>query len=110
MAFLFEVIGLQTARGRLLCIGLITLAVFAAPYSWLAQLSLWDRLGWHSAPSIGLTRAYWLLLHGHVQAAWHRNWLIFPVLAIVLLILVRDSWVLGSRHRLGGQFFRKPQN
>lgn len=94
MSFLTEVIGLQTPRGRLICIGIITCLVFIAPYSWLAHLSLWDRLGWHSAPSIGLTRAYWLLLHGQPRASWHRNWLIFPVLALFFSILARDVWVI----------------
>ncbi len=99
MTFVFEVVGLQTARGRLLCVGLITIAVFSAPYSWLAHLSLWDRLGWHSAPSIGLTRAYWLLLHGQPRAAWHRNWLIYLVLVILLPLLIRDILTLTSRRR-----------
>ncbi len=98
MSLLLEVIGLQTPRGRLICIGIITLLVFIAPYSWLAHLSLWDRLGWHSAPSIGLTRAYWLLLHGHPRASWHRNWLIYPVLVVFIPLLFRDAWVLVGRH------------
>jgi hypothetical protein len=80
---------LQTARGRLLFFAVISLLIFVAPYEWLGRLSIWQALNIPS-PSIGLTRAYHLLLHGDFEGAWQRNKLIFVVIAIGLFILVRD--------------------
>ncbi|MDZ7786173.1 MAG: DUF2752 domain-containing protein [Candidatus Saccharibacteria bacterium] len=71
---------------------LASFVIFFSQYHWFENLSLWKNLGWESAPSIGLTRAYWLLLHGDVQAAWERNWLIFPVLLILAMIFMRDLY------------------
>lgn len=85
-----EIVTLSTAKGRLLFFALTTLIVFFVPYSWLNNLSLWQRLGWHSAPSIGLTRSYHLIIHGDPVAAWHRNPLIYLVLLIWLAIMTKD--------------------
>lgn len=87
-----EIIGLQTPRGRVICFLAASAAIFVAPYDWLAGLSLWQRLG-IDAPSIGLTRAYWHILHLDPVAAWQRNRLIFVVLAIGLPMLARDAFV-----------------
>lgn len=78
--------------------GLITLSVFFVPFDWLAQLSVWQALGVPS-PSIGLTRAYWLLIHGDPVAAWERNKLIFLVLAVGIPLLARDAFlIIKSRY------------
>jgi hypothetical protein len=90
--YLIEIIGLQTARGRLLFFAVASIAIFLAPYSFLSRLSIWQHLGWDSAPSIGLTRAYWHLMHLDVSAAWVRNPLIFAVLLIGLPMLARDGY------------------
>ena len=63
--------------------------MFFAPYEWLARLSIWQAFNIPS-PSIGLTRAYHLLLHGDVDGAWQRNKLIFIILAVGFFILARD--------------------
>lgn len=84
-----EIVGLQTARGRLLFFAIASLGIFLAPYDWLAHLSLWQHLG-IQAPSIGLTRAYWRLMHGDIFGAFERNPLIFIVLAIGLSLLALD--------------------
>lgn len=94
---LLEIISLSTARGRLLFFGLATLVILVMPYAWLANLSLWQRIGWESAPSIGLTRAYWLFIHGDPLAAWQRNWLIYPVITIVLILIITDYRKLRNR-------------
>lgn len=95
-----EIISLQTPRGRLIFFGLVSMLVFIAPYAWLANLSLWQRLGLSGAPSIGLTRAYWYVLHLDFTAAWERNKLIYLVLAVGLPLLLRDAWlVLSQRTR-----------
>ena len=101
--FLIEVIGLQTSRGRLFALAAASFAIYFLPYRIVGQFSLWQRLGWDWAPSIGLTRAYWLLMHGHPFAAWHRNWLIFPILIVVAVIVGRDIYKLtkGSSARSG---------
>lgn len=88
--YLIEIISLSTPMGRLICFLFVTCIVFLSRYHWLANLSLWQRIGWEWAPSIGLTRAYWLVLHGHIGAAWQRNWLIFPVMLIVGILIIKD--------------------
>lgn len=93
---LLEAVTLSTPRGRLLAFITLTLLIYPARYSWLSHLSLWLLIGWHSAPSIGLTRAYWLLLHGHPSLAWQRNRLIFAVLAVGLPLLAYDGWQLAK--------------
>ena len=84
-----EIAGLQTARGRLLFFLIVTLAVAIVPYAWLGNLSLWQLLGIPS-PSIGLTRAYWKILHGDPVGAFMRNPLIYVVLAVGLPLLIID--------------------
>jgi len=88
-----DVIGLQTPAGRLVFFLLASAAIFLAPYDWLSHLSLWQHLGIPS-PSIGLTRAYHLLLHGDPIAAWQRNRLIYLVLLIGVPLLARDVILL----------------
>lgn len=85
-----EILTLGTPRGRVLAWLLVSVVIFLAPYQWLAHLSLWGHMGWHGAPSIGLTRAYWLLLHGQPAHAWRRNWLIVPVCTIGLPLIMGD--------------------
>lgn len=88
---ILETISLQTARGRLLFFMTASLAIFITPYSVLSHLSIWQRIGFDSAPSIGLTRAYWHLLHLDPSAAWQRNHLIFLVLAVGLPLIAQDA-------------------
>lgn len=94
-----EVITLGTARGRVLAWALASVVIFSVPYYWLNDLSLWQHLGWHGAPSIGLTRAYWLLLHAQPVHAWQRNWLIAPVCVIGVPLIVNDMlrWQSGRQ-------------
>lgn len=94
---LVETISLSTPRGRLIVFSLITLFVYLSKYEWLSNLSLWKRIGWESAPSIGLTRAYWQLLHGSPVEAWRRNWLIYAVLFVVIVIMAIDLKSLTKR-------------
>ncbi len=89
-----EAISLQTPRGRLFVALTANIIIFSVPYHWLANLSLYKQLGIDS-PTIGLTRAYWLLLHGHLAEAWTRNWLIFPVMAVAWSIVALDVYSLG---------------
>lgn len=93
---LIEVVGLQTPRGRLIFFAVVTLGVVLAPFDWLSNLSLWQRLDIPS-PSIGLTRSYKLLLSGDIVAAWERNRLIFVVIAVGGPIIVRDAWHVYRR-------------
>lgn len=89
---ILEVIGLQTARGRIMFFLVVSLVIFSTPYSVLSGLSIWQRLGIDS-PSIGLTRAYWHILHLEFVAAWHRNPLIYAVLVLGLPLLARDAYM-----------------
>lgn len=94
-----ETIGLQTPRGRLLFFGIVSGLMYVIPYSWLAHLSLWQYIGVNS-PSVGLTRAYWLLLHGSVTEAFVRNPLIFVVIALGLPLLCMDVFLLIKKVKL----------
>lgn len=89
-----ELISLSTPRARIIFWALATAIIFVLPYRFFENLSLWQRLGWDSAPSIGLTRAYWLLIHGDIAAAWERNSLIFVVVAVGVPMLIRDAYTL----------------
>lgn len=93
---LTELFGLQTPRARLSVFLVLSLLIYLAPYQWLAHLSLWQALHIPS-PSIGLTRAYHLLLHGDFAGAWERNRLIFVVVAIGVPLLVKDIFLLIYR-------------
>lgn len=97
-SIVIEIVGLQTARGRLLFFAIVSMGIFFAPYDWLAHLSIWQHLG-IPAPSIGLTRAYWRLMHGDIIGAYHRNPLIFAVLVIGLPLLAMDIYKLWGQRR-----------
>lgn len=97
--FLLEIITLQSARGRLGFAALAHTIILAVPFGWLSNLSLYKALGLDWMPSIGLTRAYWQLLHGHLTAAWEQNWLIFPVITVGWLIIVLDIYRLAKPNR-----------
>lgn len=95
---LWSVVGLQTPAGRILFFVAVTIGVFLVPFRWLENLSLWKRLDIPS-PSIGLTRAYWRLLHGDVAGAWQQNKLIFVVIAIGGSLLAHDIYQLVASRR-----------
>jgi hypothetical protein len=89
---ILETLSLRSPRARLGFFLICTVLIFFTPYSFLdrAKLSLYERM--HIAsPSIGLTRAYWKILHGDFMGAWHRNKLIYIVLPIILGIVVNDT-------------------
>jgi hypothetical protein len=94
-----EILTLGTARGRVWFFGIASVIVFLVPYNWLNNLSIWQRIGWNSAPSIGLTRAYHLLIHGNPIAAWHRNPLIFLVIIVWFVIMVKDIQTLQIQRK-----------
>jgi hypothetical protein len=88
-----EIITLQTPRGRLMFFLFASVLIYVAPYEVLSRLSLWQAIGIDS-PSIGLTRAYWYLLHGDFSAALERNKLILAVLAVGVPMLLLDMYKL----------------
>lgn len=97
MNVFLETISLQTARGRLIFAGIANCLLLVVPYHWLDNLSIYKHLGVHS-PSIGLTRAYWLLIHGHLAESWSRNWLIFPVIAVGWSIVALDIYNIRKKN------------
>lgn len=96
---IIETITLQSPKGRLTFLAVVTIVVFLVPFAWLENLSLWKNIGWESAPSIGLTRAYWLLLHGDPAGAWERNSLIYLVLVVVVTIVIADITKLRRQRK-----------
>lgn len=97
-ANIVELMSLSTPRARLVFWALATALIFILPYRLFENVSLWKRLGWESAPSVGLTRAYWLLIHGDASGAWARNKLIFVVIAVGLPILAIDVYKIINSH------------
>jgi hypothetical protein len=75
----------------------LTAVIYIVPFSWLANLSMYKAIGFEQAPSIGLTRAYWFLLHGKLHEAVAMNHLIFFVLAIGVPMLLYDVYVMAGR-------------
>ncbi len=90
LSLIIEIISLQSPRGRIMFFVLASASICMVPYSLLSGLSLWQRLGVDS-PSIGLTRAYWQVMHFNFSAAWARNPLIFVVIGIGLPLLLLDA-------------------
>lgn len=98
---LVHAITLQTPRDRLIVFAIVSLAVFFVPFHWLENLSIWKALDIPS-PSIGLTRSYWLILHGDLVAAWNFNKLIYLILAIGVPLLLFDMRKLYQQHAREG--------
>lgn len=74
-----NIIGMQTPWGRLVLFFGVTFFLYIVSYSTLLSaptVSIYSRLHVPS-PSIGLTRAYWLLIHGDYDGAWNVNKLIY---------------------------------
>lgn len=69
---------------------LLSLIIYLMPAKWPVTFSVWQWLHIRS-PSIGLTRAYRLVLHGDLAGAWQQNKLIFAVIAVGGLILLKDA-------------------
>lgn len=98
MKIVLETLGLSSARGRLIFFVLISLCVFVLPPKLPVSFSVWQRMG-EPAPSIGLTRAYRLVLHGDLSAAWQQNKLIYVVIVVGGAILIKDVMNLaGAKH------------
>ena len=84
---------MQDPVSRLLIIGTVTLTVALIDYNSLLKiptLSVYSRLGIPS-PSIGLTRAYWYLLHGKWLDAYNMNRLVYLVAAVLIVLVIVDA-------------------
>lgn len=91
-AKLISLISLQTPVSRILVIVSITIFLFVIQYQTLLSLptiSVYSRLNF-PLPSIGLTRAYWYLLHGQFNAAWEMNRLVYVVAVAIIGVLTVD--------------------
>jgi hypothetical protein len=93
-----EFLGLQTPISRITIIGGITLALYLIDYRQLLKLptiSLYS-LAKIPSPSIGLTRAYWYLIHGKFTDAYRMNRLIYIVAAVVIILAAIDLYRIIS--------------
>ena len=86
-----SVLSLSTPKHRIITWATLTVAIYVSKFEWLAGLSLYQRVGWEWMPSVGLTRAYWLISHGQFGEAYQMNPLIFPILLIGGGLLIRDA-------------------
>lgn len=92
-AKLISLISLQTPISRILVIASITTFLYIVRYQTLLSIptiSVYSRLNL-PLPSIGLTRAYWFLIHGKYYSAWQMNKLIYLVALVIFIIIVIDS-------------------
>lgn len=99
-----NILGLQTPAARLFVILGASSVIYLIGYQSLIStptLSVYSRLGIPS-PSIGLTRAYWLLIHGDFAGAWQMNKLIIVVAPVVLGLVLFDLYKSFSVFRAGG--------
>lgn len=94
---LIETVGLSSPRGRIIFFVLISAAIFAMPPRWPVTFSVWHRLG-IASPSIGLTRAYRLVLHGDFIHAWQQNKLIYVVILVGGVVLAQDVRTIMHNH------------
>jgi len=76
---------------------ILSVGIYLAKFEWLQNLSLLKAIGWESAPTVGLTRAYWLVLHGKFEEALAMNSLIVAVLVIGIPLLVWDVAKLARK-------------
>jgi predicted PurR-regulated permease PerM len=97
---ILSILTLSKPEYRLGFFAAATLVIFVVPYEFLdrAKLSLYERMHIPS-PSIGLTRAYWRVIHGDFRGAWERNKLIYLVLAVWVCIMIFDVYAVFSKHR-----------
>lgn len=89
---ILNTIGLQTPFSRIAAILSVTTFLYLIHYQSLLSIptvSVYSRLNIPS-PSIGLTRAYWYLIHGEFQSAWNMNKLIYFVAVVLATIVVVD--------------------
>lgn len=96
---LLNYVGLQTPKARLVFFCTIPLIMYLySLVSFLPRLSIYSWLRIPS-PSIGLTRAFWMLISGDITGAWYQNKLIFLVVAVVLYLVTRDIFTLLKQRR-----------
>lgn len=90
---------LSTPRQRVTAWLLLTVGIFLSDVRWFENLSLYKRVGLEWMPSIGLTRAYWYLVHGDFTAAWQMNKLIYAVVLLGGSLVLYDIWRIISHYR-----------
>ncbi|HEX2914729.1 MAG TPA: DUF2752 domain-containing protein [Chloroflexia bacterium] len=91
--FLKEAIGLTTPRGRLIAVSALAAFLRIAGPGRLEQgpsLCLIRLITGRPCPACGMTRACAALLQGQPRKAARYNKLIFPVVAVLMLVLFRD--------------------
>ncbi len=96
-----NLIGLQTPPARLFVVLGGSLFLLIIPYNLLVSMpsvSLFSNTGINS-PSIGLTRAYWLLLHTRISDAWAMNPLIFLAIIPITYIATSDTRLIVKSYR-----------
>lgn len=91
--FLFDLVSFNTPQARVINFILIFLTAALVPTDKLHYLpvrSIWKEV-FHIEPySVGLTRAMSRLFHGDLVGAWNFNKLVFPVFAVMLLLLIHN--------------------
>lgn len=103
---LAEIIGLSTARGRLIAISaLVGFLGLLGPHRLEngPTLCLFRRLLGRPCPACGMTRAMSALARGQVRSATDYNRLVLPAAFTLLTILARDLYQLLSK----GEIYKK---
>src|SRR2546423_1183910 len=95
-----EMIGLATPRGRTAAMLTLVGILGVVNPDWLERrprLCLIAAVRKQPCPACGLTRAASAFVHGDIRRAARTNPLIFPVIAVAVLMFGADTWRLLSR-------------
>ena len=86
----FMLLGLFLALGAVACIVLLVAPPGSPHAKWLPKCMFYQWTGLY-CPGCGATRALSAMLHGDVRASLHNNLLLFPLLALLAVLIVKPG-------------------
>lgn len=86
----FMLLGLFLTLGAVACIVLLVAPPGSPHAKWLPKCMFYQWTGLY-CPGCGATRALSAMLHGDVRASLHNNLLLFPLLALLAVLIVKPG-------------------
>ena len=83
-------LGVLLALGATACIVLLFVPPGSPHAKWLPKCMFHQLTGLY-CPGCGATRALSAMLHGNVKASLHNNFLLFPLLALIVYLIVKPQ-------------------
>ena len=83
-------LGLFLALGAVACVVLLVAPPGSPHAKWLPKCMFYQWTGLY-CPGCGATRALSAMLHGDVKASLHNNLLLFPLLALLAVLIVKPG-------------------